>query len=168
MVALKSRVKEVHEFETTVPLKTLAPIKACDDDPFLGLLRQGPPLALSPVTSMAALNMMPSVLSGELSGRTVPETSKHDLAKQLIAIEVVNNNDVDLALSTLKLSDLNCRGSAMLKVMVVFENPLQLVKVTVDTMSANLLATATDPVLKKIFGGGATFVLTVLVAQTCA
>jgi hypothetical protein len=92
-VALSSTLKEVHEFATTLPLLA-RPVAAVITEPILGLLRQLVLLALSPVTCMFALNMMPSVLSGELEAMRPPVELRHELKKQLIAIEVFNDNEV--------------------------------------------------------------------------
>jgi hypothetical protein len=43
---------------------------------------------------MFALNMMPSVLSGELEAMRPPVELRQELKKQLIAIEVFNDKEV--------------------------------------------------------------------------
>jgi hypothetical protein len=53
--------------------------------------------------------------------------------------------------------------------MVVFENPLQPVKLTVAAKLANCLVPVADaPFLNKTFGGGVAIMVTVLLAQLCA
>ena len=98
MVAVTSTLKEMHEFATTLPVVCLAVVRVFNATFFVGLI-QFVLLALSPVTFMTALNMMPFVLSGPLT--ELPEKSEHELNQQVIAIEVLKDNNVDVLSFTL-------------------------------------------------------------------